>query len=329
MIFARTSFFPYNNILNTNQITDIISENYLNCRIKDNFDILDISSLNTLRKDSLIFINKKSKFKFPENLKLHVITDNIDIFKDLSFLNVHLVSNIDLAYSKLINFLFLHEDNINFYNQFKYDYNFSKSKNSIIDKSSIIGENCFIGRGVKIGKNCIIKNNVVLKNCILDDNVHIGDNTTIGSTGFGFNLKHLGSLDILPHIGIVYIDKNVRIGANCSIDRGKIDNTYIGKNSMLDNQIHIAHNVILGTNVCIAAQCGISGSTILGNNIIIGGQSGIAGHLNIGNNVVIAAKSGVTKNIKDNSIVAGFPAVDINEWKRSIIKNKKYGYKQN
>ena len=47
-----------------------------------------------------------------------------------------------------------------------------------------------------------------------------------------------------------------------------------------------------------------------------------AGHIKIGNNVVVAAKSGVTKNIKDNSTVAGFPASDIKEWKKSIIKLK-------
>ena len=29
---------------------------------------------------------------------------------------------------------------------------------------------------------------------------------------------------------------------------------------MIDNLIHIAHNVIIGENACIAAQIGISGS---------------------------------------------------------------------
>ena len=62
---------------------------------------------------------------------------------------------------------------------------------------------------------------------------------------------------------------------------------------------------------------------LLEDNVIIGGQSGISGHLTIGNNVKIAAKSGVTKNIKDNSIVAGFPAVDIKKWKISTIKLNK------
>ena len=72
-----------------------------------------------------------------------------------------------------------------------------------------------------------------------------------------------------------------------------------------------------------AALTAIAGSTIIGDNIVIGGQAGISGHLIIGNNVQIAAKSGVTKNITDNSIIAGFPAVDIKKWKISTIKLNK------
>ena len=196
------------------------------------------------------------------------------------------------------------------------------SKFSLIDESADIGKNCFIGRGVKIGKNCIIKNNVVIKNSIIKNDVIIGDNTTIGSSGFGFPFNKRGVNNFHPHIGIVIINENSRVGSNCTIDRGKIDYTYLGKNCMLDNLIHLAHNVEIGDNACIAAQSGISGSTIIGENFTSGGQSGFAGHIKIGNNVVVAAKSGVTKNIKDNSTVAGFPASDIKEWKKSIIKLK-------
>jgi UDP-3-O-[3-hydroxymyristoyl] glucosamine N-acyltransferase len=96
---------------------------------------------------------------------------------------------------------------------------------------------------------------------------------------------------------------------------------------MIDNMVHIAHNVIIGKNACIAAQTGISGSVKVGENVTIGGQAGFAGHITIGDNVIIAAKSGVTKNIRDNSVVAGFPAIDIREWKKNIIRQRKYGYK--
>ena len=132
----------------------------------------------------------------------------------------------------------------------------------------------------------------------------------------------MGSKNVNPHIGTVILKENVYIGANCAIDRGKIDFTFIGKNSMLDNLIHIAHNVIIGENVCIAAQTGISGSSIIGNNVVIGGQVGIAGHIKIGDKCIIAAKSGVTKSIPDNSKVAGFPAIDIKKWKKFIINQR-------
>ena len=90
--------------------------------------------------------------------------------------------------------------------------------------------------------------------------------------------------------------------------------------------VHIGHNVIIGKNACIAAQTGISGSVEVGENVTVGGQVGFAGHIKIGENVVVAARSGVTKNIKDNSVVAGFPATDIREWKKKIIRQRKNGH---
>ena len=183
-----------------------------------------------------------------------------------------------------------------------------------------------IGKGVEIGKNCIIKNNVVLKNCIIKNNVIICDNSSIGTTGFGFDTNKRGSLFLNPQIGIVIIDDNVHLGSGCTVDRGKIDYTYIGRNSMLDNLVHIAHNVIIGDNACIAAQTGISGSVTIGNNVTIGGKAGFAGHIKVGNNVVVAALSGVTKDVKDDSIVAGFPAIDIKEWKKNIIRQRNNGH---
>ena len=200
------------------------------------------------------------------------------------------------------------------------------SSKSFIHKTAKIGNGCTIGKGVEIGKNCIIKNNVTIKNSIIKDNVVISDGTIIGSTGFGFDYNKRGFSEIYPQIGIVYIDSNCHIGSCCAFDRGKIDATYIGKNSMIDNLVHIAHNVQISDNACIAGQTGISGSVKIGSNVTIGGQAGIAGHITIGDNVVIAAKSGVTKNIKSNSVVAGFPAIDIKTWKKNIIKERNVRY---
>ena len=64
----------------------------------------------------------------------------------------------------------------------------------------------------------------------------------------------------------------------------------------------------------IAGQVGFAGSSTLGNNVSIGGQAGISGHLKIGDNVKIGGGSGVVKDIADDTIVMGYPAVPLKEF---------------
>ena len=205
------------------------------------------------------------------------------------------------------------------YKSVKFGNNVLVGKNVRIGKNTVIGANSIIEHGVILGDNCVIGSQVILKNSILGNNVVIQDSCKIGLKGFGFipikdkNLK-------FPHIGKVIINDNVEIASSCTIDRGSVDDTEIGKNTYLDNQVHIAHNVKIGSNCMIAGQVGFAGSSVIGNNVSIGGQAGISGHLKIGNNVKIGGGSGVVKDIQDNEIVMGYPAVPI---KSFIKKNKK------
>ena len=190
--------------------------------------------------------------------------------------------------------------------------------NTEIKENSYIGSNSSIGPNVIINKNVIIHDNVSISNAIIMDNCIIQSGVRIGGTGFGFEMKTKQKIN---HSGNVIIGKNSSIGSNTTIDRAVFDSTNVGEFSNIDNLVQIAHNVIIGDYAVIAAQVGIAGSTIIGNHVKIGGQAGISGHLVIGDNVTIAGKSGVTKNIPDNSIIAGFPAKDINIWKKEIIRN--------
>ena len=194
-------------------------------------------------------------------------------------------------------------------------------KNVLIGKNVKIGSNCLIGhnsiieKNVSIGNNCSIGSNVIIRNSLIKNNVHILDGCVIGKKGFGF-FPDINCNFRYPQVGIVIINDNTEIGCGSTIDRGSLSNTIIGKNTYLDNQIHIAHNVKIGDNCIIAGQVGFAGSSTLGNHVMIGGQAGVSGHLKIGNNVQIAGGSGVINDIPDNTKVMGYPAKNLKNFLR-------------
>ena len=192
-------------------------------------------------------------------------------------------------------------------------------KNVKIGKKTQISSNAIIESNVVIGENCVVGSFVTIRNSIISNNVYIQDGCKIGLKGFGFIPRPNSNLRT-PHIGKVILEDGVEIGSNSTIDRGSISNTVIGKNTFLDNQVHVAHNVQIGKNCMIAGQVGFAGSSTIGNNVVIGGQAGISGHLKIGNNVKIGGGSGVVNDIPDNNKVMGYPAISLKDFAKKRKK---------
>ena len=203
---------------------------------------------------------------------------------------------------------------------------------AVISDTASVSKKVHIGANVFIGPNCIINENVVINaNCSLVKDVEIDSDTTInygtvlGSDGFGFAPSNKGYVKI-EQLGGLKIGKNVEIGANCTIDRGALDNTEIHDGVILDNLIHIAHNVVLGKNSAIAASCAIAGSSKIGQNFQMGGLSGVLGHLDICDDVTVGAHTLITKSIKQPGNYIGImPAQDSGDWAKSSIFIKNLG----
>lgn len=174
--------------------------------------------------------------------------------------------------------------------------------------------------GVKIGKETVIHSHVSIREDVrIGNRVIIHNNVAIGSDGFGF-LREKDSTSIkIPQVGTVIIEDDVEIGANTAIDRAALGETVIKKGTKIDNLVQVAHNVVIGPNSILAGQTGISGSVKMGKNVIMGGQVAVADHLKIGNNVMVAGRTGITRDVPDNSVIAGFPHQDIREWRKSSI----------
>ena len=198
----------------------------------------------------------------------------------------------------------------------------SVSADVVIGDGTRIYPSCTIGPGSKVGKDCVIYPNVTIYDgCEIGDRVTIHSGSVIGQDGFGY-ATHEGKHHKIPQIGGVVIEDDVEIGANCTIDRGTLGDTKIGKGCKFSNLIAIGHNTQIGEHCLLVAQVGIAGSTTVGNYCVFAGQAGVVGHIKLGDQVTVGAQAGVTNNVASGESVVGSPAIPLNQAKRSMLMVK-------
>lgn len=186
-----------------------------------------------------------------------------------------------------------------------------------IGGGTVVLGGAFIGDGVHIGEDCLIHPRAtILERCRLGSRVIIHSGVVIGSDGFGFAQDEEGRHVKIPQVGIVQIDDDVEIGANCTIDRATFGRTWIQRGTKIDNLVQIAHNVTVGEHSVLVAQVGVSGSSRIGKHVILAGQVGIVGHIEIGDRARIGAQSGVPHSVKAGEDMSGSPAMPHKEYLR-------------
>lgn len=195
---------------------------------------------------------------------------------------------------------------------------------AVVEQGARIGRDCqiypqvYIGAGVVIGEGTILYPGVkIYEGCRVGRNCILHGGAVIGADGFGFMPNAAGGFDKIPQLGDVVIEDDVEIGANTCIDRAKTDSTVICRGVKLDNLIQVGHNVRIGEHTVSSAQTGIAGTSKVGSNCFLAGQVGIADHVTIGDRVKVGSKSGIDKNVPDDEIRFGYPALPGMQYHRS------------
>ncbi len=195
--------------------------------------------------------------------------------------------------------------------------------NAVIGERCSVGSGCHIGEAVVIGDDCEIYPRVVIySGTTIGRRVIVHAGTVLGSDGFGFvRDEKFGRYVKFPQVGRLVIGDYVEIGANCTIDRGALDETVIGPGTKFDNLVHIGHNCDVGANVVIAAQTGISGSCSVGDDCVLGGQVGMGDHAHIEQGAILGGQAGVlpNKTIRGKGVVFwGTPVKPVREYLKEL-----------
>ena len=201
--------------------------------------------------------------------------------------------------------------------------------NVFIGKGTVIGKNTkilfgnFIGENTKIGENCFLYPNCVIRERILiGNNVIIHPGVCVGSDGFGYEAGPAGIVKI-PQVGIVRIDDDVEIGANCTIDRARFGVTWIKTGVKIDNLVHVAHNVEIGESTMLIAQVGVAGGSKIGRGVVLAGQVGVSHGLTVGDGAKLGGQAGVFQDVPAGESWIGYLAEPVKKFvERSMLPGK-------
>jgi UDP-3-O-[3-hydroxymyristoyl] glucosamine N-acyltransferase len=192
--------------------------------------------------------------------------------------------------------------------------NVAVGANAVVDAGAEIGEGTVVhplvhvGAGARVGKECILYSGVSIRErCVLGDRVILHCGTVIGSDGFGFATIG-GAHHKIPQNGIVVVEDDVELGANCAVDRARFGRTTIRRGTKLDNLVHIGHNSTIGEHVLMAAMVAVAGSVKVEHHAMIGGQVAIGGHLTVGAGGILTGQAGLSKDLPPGAMYSGTPA---------------------
>ena len=185
-----------------------------------------------------------------------------------------------------------------------------------IAEGAVIGDDALICQGARIGARVQIGHRFICQ-----------PGAVIGADGFSFVTPEKSGVEEIREtlsqrneireqawtrihsLGAVTIGDDVEIGANCTIDRGTIRDTKIGRGTKLDNQVHIGHNVEVGEDTLLCGQVGIAGSSRIGSRVVLAGQVGVNDNIFVGDDVIAGGGTKIFTNAPAGRVLLGYPAV--------------------
>jgi len=189
---------------------------------------------------------------------------------------------------------------------------------AVLGAGALIGPGCVIEEDARVGAGTILHALVFIgRRCEVGDRCEIHPHTTIGSDGYAYAQDELGHHHKVPQLGIVVIEDDVEIQANCAIDRAAFDVTRIGQGTKIDNLCHIAHNCRIGKHVLLTGGFFVAGSSSVGDHCVTGGRATLTDHVDVCAGVQLGGLCGVTKSVTEPGAYGGYPLQPMKKFLRT------------
>lgn len=114
---------------------------------------------------------------------------------------------------------------------------------------------------------------------------------------------------ISPFAHIGRFDNSIEDGCNIMTGTVITNSITIKKGTLINLNCTVGHDSVIGEFVEMSPGAHVSGNCTIGNYTSIGTNATILPKVIIGKNVIVAAGSVVTKDVSDNVMIAGVPAV--------------------
>jgi len=189
---------------------------------------------------------------------------------------------------------------------------------AVLGRNAIIGPGCVVEEEAQVGEDTLLHALVFVGwGCRVGARCEIHPHTTLGSDGYAYAQDERLHHHKLPQLGIVVVEDDVEIQANCAIDRAAFDVTRIGRGTKIDNLCHIAHNCQIGDHVLLTGGFFVAGSSTVGDHCVTGGRTTLTDHVNVCAGVQLGGLSAVTKDITEPGAYGGYPLQPMKKFLRT------------
>lgn len=181
-----------------------------------------------------------------------------------------------------------------------------------ISAGARIHPTAIIHEGAEIGPECELGPNVLVHAPVaLGARVKVGAGAVLGHDGFGYERSPDGVPLHFPHLGMLIVEDDVVIGNLCSISRGTLEDTRIGRHTTIDDQAYIAHNVAIGENVLIMSGVRLNGRVRVEAGCWLGTGALVREGRSIGKGATVGMGAVVIRSVDAGKVVAGNPAREL------------------